>query len=544
VTPNRNRIPVKKLLTPVALCAGYVLAVGCADLTENPISGITSSYYATAAGFDAAVNASYTPLRDWYGQELGLTMTVMGTDEFTNGADGSFKYFNTYTTQLNGDDTDVRDFWRSTFRAINTTNTVIGRAATANVPDATKTVRVGEAKFLRALYFFNAVRTWGDIPMPLTETEGPQTEATRTPAAQVYDQIVKDLTDAIAALPASQAQYGRATKYAAQHLLAQVYLTRAASGDFQKAADLGKSVIASGAFQLLPKYSDLWTFGNENNKEIIWSVQFTPDLLTTGPGNSSHLYFIMAYDLLAGMQRDLANGRPFKRFRSTSWMLANFGDHSKDSRYDDSYTVAYISNNATSIPKDASGKPKWNVGDTAFYVAPTDPTPAERAAHPYVMYGPSEYTDALFPSFNKKFIDPNRLVINSVEGSRDWPAMRLAETYLLVAEAYIRGGDPASAVPFINAVRERAAKPGVNKADMDITASQATLDFLLDERSRELGGEQMRWFDLTRTGKLLERVQKYNPQAAAAIKATSVLRPIPNEQINLTSNKFAQNPGY
>ena len=99
-------------------------------------------------------------------------------------------------------------------------------------------------------------------------------------------------------------------------------------------------------------------------------------------------------------------------------------------------------------------------------------------------------------------------------------------------------------MPFINAVRERAAKPGVNKADMDITASQATLDFLLDERSRELGGEQMRWFDLTRTGKLLERVNKYNPQAAAAIKATSVLRPVPNEQINLTSNKFPQNPGY
>ena len=101
--------------------------------------------------------------------------------------------------------------------------------------------------------------------------------------------------------PRKRASIPRATKYAAQHLLMTTYLTRAASGDFQKAADLGKSIINSGAFSLLPAYKDLWTFGNEVNKEVIWSVQFTPDLLTTGPGNSSHLYHTMAYDLEAGM---------------------------------------------------------------------------------------------------------------------------------------------------------------------------------------------------------------------------------------------------
>jgi hypothetical protein len=543
MTTNRTHAAVKKYLAPLAVAAAALAAGACSDLTENPISGITASYYGTPAGFDAAVNASYTPLRDWYGQEMGMTMTTFGTDEFTNGADGSFKFFNTYDTQLNGDNTYSRDFWRSIYRAINTTNTVLAAAPTANVPDATKKVRVAEAKFLRALYLFNAVRTWGDIPMPLTPTEGPSTEATREPVTKVYDQIIKDLTEAIVDLPTSQPQYGRATKYAAQHLLMTVYLTRASSGDFQKAADLGKGIINSGAFSLLPRYGDLWTFGNERNAEIIWAVQFTPDLLTTGPGNKSHLYHTMAYDLLAGMQRDIANGRPFRRFRSTTWMLNNF-DRTKDVRFEESYNVAWISNNAASIPKDASGKPRWAVGDTAVLLVMNEISAAERASHPYNIYTPSQWTDALFPAFNKKFLDPNRITLNQEEGSRDWYVMRLAETYLIVAEALIRDGKAAEAVPFINAVRERAAKPGVAKASMDITAADATLDFLLDERARELGGEMMRWFDLVRTGKLLERVQKYNPVAAAALKAHHVLRPIPNEQITLTSNGFKQNPGY
>ncbi|AHG93134.1 RagB/SusD domain-containing protein (plasmid) [Gemmatirosa kalamazoonensis] len=530
-------------LAPLAIAAAGLLAVGCADLAENPISGITASYYATPPGFDAAVNASYTPLRDWYGQQMGMTFTTFGTDEFTNGSDGSYKHFNTYTTQLNGDDSYIRDFWRLTYRAVNTTNTVLDAAPTANVPDATKKVRVAEAKFLRALYFFNAVRTWGDIPMPLKATEGPQTEATREPVAKVYDQIVKDLTEAAADLPPSQPQYGRATKYAAQQLLMTVYLTRAASGDFQKAADLGKGIINSGAFSLLPKYSDLWVMSNERNSEIIWSVQFTPDLLTTGPGNSSHLYHTMAYDLEAGMVRDIANGRPFRRFRATTWMYGNF-DRSKDTRYEDSFTSAYISNNPNNIPKDASGKPRWSVGDTAFYLSPVEVDAAERAKHSYVIYAPSQYTEARFPSFNKKFIDPLRALVNDTTGSRDWFVMRLADTYLQTAEALIRDGKNAEAVPFINTVRERAAKPGVAKSSMDITAGEATLDFLLDERARELGAEMTRWFDLVRTGKLIERVQKYNPQAAPNIKPTHLLRPIPNEQITLTSNKFPQNPGY
>jgi starch-binding outer membrane protein, SusD/RagB family len=99
-------------------------------------------------------------------------------------------------------------------------------------------------------------------------------------------------------------------------------------------------------------------------------------------------------------------------------------------------------------------------------------------------------------------------------------------------------------VTYVNAVRERAAKPGVTKTDLYVSAADLSIDFILDERSRELAGEQMRWFDLVRTGKLLERVKKYNASAGAGIQPYHVLRPIPTEQITLTSIPFKQNPGY
>ena len=188
--------------------------------------------------------------------------------------------------------------------------------------------------------------------------------------------------------------------------------------------------------------------------------------------------------------------------------------------------------------------PKFKVGDTAVFMPGVEISAAERASHPYLIITPSQYTDAAFPSFNKKFIDPNRLTVNDVRGSRDWPAFRLAETYLIAAEALMRDGNLTEALTYVNAVRERAAKTGVPKAAMDVTTADLNMNFILDERARELAGEQMRWFDLVRTGTLYDRVRLYNTAAAVAIQQFHKLRPIPTEQITLTSNIFPQNPGY
>lgn len=516
-------------------------ATSCVDLTEVPVSGITSAYYTTAAGYDNLVNAAYSGLHRFYARQGGFAVTVFGTDEFTNGADGSYKYFNLYSAQLNGDAQYVRENWDFLYQSINSCNAVISRAPDAQITDVVRTQRVAEAKFLRALYFFNLVRQYGGVPLPLTETASASTVAVREPKAKVYDAIIADLTAAESVLPATQAQYGRATKAAAQHLLALVYLTRSQPGDMALAVTKAKAVIADPQYGLLPTWKDLWDIKNEKNKEVVFSVQYTTDPLLADGGNSGHLYFTMAYELFPGMVRDIPNGRAFKRFRPTTWLLGLW-DRTKDSRYEDGFQTVWIANKA-------STKPKLNVGDTAIYMPGVQVSSADSATHAYTTLSPKNYTDAAYPTLSK-FLDGTRLALNDTAGGKDFYVARLAETYLIAAEASYRDGNPAEALRLVNIVRERAAKKGVVPATLDATLADLSLDFFLDERSRELAGEQMRWFDLVRplpgypNGKLGERLAKYNPAAAAGFKDCFTVRPIPTTQIERTDPPIAQNACY
>jgi hypothetical protein len=149
----------------------------------------------------------------------------------------------------------------------------------------------------------------------------------------------------------------------------------------------------------------------------------------------------------------------------------------------------------------------------------------------------------IFPSPWK--IDDNlRPSLNEQEGLRDFIVFRLGETYLIAAEAMLgRDGNAANAVGYINTIRRRAAYDGMEAA-MEVTAAEVDLDFILDEWSRECFGEQSRWLDLKRTGKLLERVRLYNPDAAPNIDDHHLLRPITANQIIRCTNTYQQNPGY
>ncbi|MDP1814785.1 MAG: RagB/SusD family nutrient uptake outer membrane protein [Leadbetterella sp.] len=546
-----------------ALGGMLLMSTSCQDLLkEEVISNIGNDYINTAKGFEDATKAAYSSLRTFYGTQLGLTLTEYGTDIYATGADGGYKGFHFYDNQIQPTIDYLSILWDEMYRGINTCNAVIARAAAVTgVPDATKKLRIAEVKFLRAHYYYILLQQYGPLDLRLTETLAPTKESKRNSEAEVYAQIIKDCNEAIADLEnkAHSTDYGRATKASAEALLAKVYLAKAygpnkAADDFQKAADLCTNLITKYTFRLLDDFAAVHNEDNQQNAEVVFAVQYTTDQITNatnvggegGGGNNLHLFFGMQYDTQAGMVRDVFYGRPFKRLRPTNFLLNTvFAERVNDSRYKKSFRDTWKSNSPGSFNTafdNSKARVTFAAGDTTIFIPGYEMSLAERATKKYQVLVPSRYDEALFPTL-QKFFDTKRSDRTEPRGSRDHFVWRLADIHLMRAEALLQLGKKAEALADVNIVRERAAFPGKKDA-MKITADQLTFDFIVDERARELAGEQTRWLDLKRWGLLVDRVKKHNPQASA-VAEKHYLRPIPQTQIDRTAGgTFAQNPGY
>lgn len=544
----------------IILVLTLALSMGSCDkfLEEELVTDVSAaSYYTTESGFEDGVRATYSTFKPFYGQEIGAAMTTFGTDIWTNGADGGHKVFNFYDGGLNGSESYIRDSWDNWYKGINQANGVINRSANVEMDEAQKTVRIAEVRFLRAFFYFNIVTTFGDAHLSLEETEGIEVEANKTAQSEIYLQaIVPDLEFAIANLPDEQSDYGRATKPAAEFLLGKALLTRsytgfAESNDASRAESLFSNVINNYGFSLLPDYADLWDIDNQENSEMIFVVPNSKSQVDSGIdefGHRWHLYFLHEYDVRRGMTRDIANGRPWKRHRPTDFMLSLW-DRNIDTRYDDSFKHVWFANKdepATDAVGDEPARAALSIGDTAIYIPgpgkDIDWPQSRQDAVPYLVYTNDEYNERLFPSMNK-WIDPTRPDRQKTQGQRDFILMRLADAYLLRAEARLAQNNTTGAAEDINVVRVRAALPG-QEAAIQITPAEVNLDFLLDERARELVGEGHRWWDLARTGTLVERTRLHNPGAAPNIQDYHTVRPIPQNQIDRTLGGYPQNPGY
>ena len=533
----------------ILLCLMSLLSISCEDtfLDEENLSGATTSLYRTADGFEKGVNRAYAGARDLWGQESGAIMTDIGTDIWTNGRGGSAKYFSTYEPQLNSEADYVEDMWADLYGSINAINTVLAAAPEITGMDTSlKEARIGELKFLRAFYYFLLTRWHGPVPLHLEPVTGVDTEESRSPLPEIYTAIIKDLEDAVAVLPTEQPDWGRATKGAAQHLMALVYLTRGYemdnSSDFNKAADLAMTVINSGRYKLLDDFDDWFDINNQINEEVIWSVQYAEDVRINGAGNGAHLFYTSAYDELPGMLRDIENGRPWNRLKPTPF-LYDLYDISKDSRYDKSFKTVWYTNNPGTYEIN-SQEVTLAVGDTAVWMPHPAIDPQNYQDKPYTVIPPNEYyaSFSYFPTL-RKHLDPTRPSVQWAAGFRDFIVLRLGETYLIAAEALYQAGNLTEAALYLNALRERAAWPGF-EAQMQIKPTQVTLDFILDEWARETAGEYQRWFTLVRTARLVERVRAHNSWAAPNIEPYHALRPIPQAQIDAVTTEFEQNTGY
>ncbi|ADB40761.1 RagB/SusD family nutrient uptake outer membrane protein [Spirosoma linguale] len=546
-----NSFLMRTGLVLLSLCTLFA----CKDVLEeyNP-SGLTAeTVYTTPEGFETLVNAAYTYQRWWYGKEEGYNIAETGTDIWTSGSGEVYRDLTQYLN-LQGSNGALSSEWREFYAAVNLCNGGISRIGNAGLSATLRPIREGELRFLRAFYYWHIVETWGGVHFTTQETNGIISTANRTPVETFYNLIFEDLTFAAANLPVTQPQYGRVTKGAAQAFLARMYLTR---GMNKEALETAQAVLTGNyGYKLETNYADLWKMSNLKTKEAIYVVDYSTNLVlndlvnsTFNPyghsrgSNNAHLLFLMKYDDRPGMIRDIANGRPFNRYMPTRFLLDLYSEN--DARYEGSFTEVWKAN-ATSRPAG------MNLGDTAVYCTRLEIPDAFEATRKYQTYDRSKIYNAngtvkdnlRYPSLSK-FMDPTRASLNEAQSARDVFVIRLAEVYLIAAEAQMKLGNLQAAADYINVLRTRAAKPG-KAAAMQIAPAQVTLDFILDERARELAGEQIRWFDLKRTGKLLERIRAYAPDNAINLQDFQVLRPIPQTQLDAVTNKtdFTQNQGY
>lgn len=538
--------PIRKYIFRITIAIAVVLPSGCGDLLDEKLISdrTTDNYYVDEQGYNDLVTSCYAPLRDVHKQR---DLLLLGTDIFTQAGDptqGGFNTLNEYSSQsLNPQAGQVDAYWKILYSAIGRTNTATDRAAGVVMDEDVKAVRLAEAKFLRALYYFYLVQQFGDIPLVLNEITSVVTTATRAPESEVYGQIINDLEEAVPVLPLQQDDYGRATRGAAQHLLAKVYLTRGyrdfgSDADFTAAVTHASAVINSGEYALLDSFAEVFEQGNEVNDEIIFSVQYSDNQAVNGAGNDAHSQFGQGVDQLTGMDRSSTYNRQQPHYVPTRF-LSSLYDPDMDSRYDVTFLrIFYATVNQDNV----------SVGDTVLYFPRWDQPWSEDkiASKEFIVVNHDDYymrADKVFqfpPIW--KFFEAG-LPYGDDQGTRDLFVFRLAETYLIAAEAYLKAGNESEALNHINAVRRRAATSG-NEDAMEINS--VTIDDILDERARELCGEDARWTDLKRTGTLIERVKLYNERAAAAnfISENHLLRPIPLSQIERTTNELPQNPGY
>lgn len=561
------------ILPALVFCVTLPVYTGCSDfLEEKDLPRLTPEYYGTPAGVEAAATAAYSYMRWGSGNERYNALTEYGTDLFTQGEDpGPYAdAFNKYGSQLNPDAAVLYEFWENNYKAISTTNLVIQQVeASTSMTEIQKQNAIAEMSFLRAYFYFELVQHFGRIPLVLDVSFEVRTDFPRSSVADIYNQIIEDLEYAVQYLDEQPTAVGRAAKYAGAHLLAKVYLTRGSAvsdqrgqqpTDMTNALKYAEMVIESGRYSLLPNFSDLWDIDNQGNEEVIFSVQFSIDPVYNGEGNSFHLYWGSWYEDQPGMIRDVANGRPYRRHRQTGRTMTELFDRKNDSRFYKSFKWVFYAN----MPGAGIA-----VGDTAIYYS-INPT---TEVHPYTYFAwNSENLDAnnrYYPPLLKHF-DPSRLTTNEMEGRREWIRMRLGETYLIAAEAAGRSGDYAAAASYINELRQRAAwKDGETKMpqywreeggeygnmestypEIEVSGSDIQtnfINFILDERGRELLGETCRWEDLVRCEKLAEYAQ-HNPEAIATFKPHHKLRPIPQRHIDRLNPKGTveeeQNEGY
>ncbi len=480
---------------------------GCSKdyLDLKPTDTVTTeNFYQTQTDALQATTAAYSQLNQngMFNYSLWAIGDVMSDNSFLGGggaADGiEFQQLDNFSIPSTNPLTTSH--WQRAYLGIGAANQVLLHVPDITMDAALKNRCLGEAEFLRALYYFYLVRGFGDVPLVLTPatTAAEASSLTRTPATQVYAQIVKDLQDAITKLPAtytSPDDAGHATKWSATALLAKVYLTQ---GDLPNAATQARTVIASSGKAMWANFGDNFKLENENGQESLFEVQFKSGLTgysTDGPGSVVNEFW-------------------GARFFGSPYVVSSGG---------------YGFN----IPeKDLVTS--YAAGDTRRAVTlfvPGDKYPDGQVQPTTLVGDPNGY------NVRKFFV--GTVGVSNWDSPLNIPVLRLSEMYLILAEA---AGPTAEGVEAINKVRRRAYGLPINTPAPTVDYTTATPNFkaaVIQERRLEFAFEDDRWYDLKRTGTLVATMKAQGKNA----QDFNNLLPIPQAEINVNPN-LTQNPGY
>ncbi len=512
----------------ILLVSVFIFGTGCEEfLEEVPKSSISpANFYKTADDAKAAVNAAYAAIAtdNYYGRYQITASAHTGEAVFTRLTAPSSDRMDIamlYDARMITNSRYNRNLWNQTWKAVNDANAVIDNVPNIDMDATLQAQIIGEAKFLRALSYFNMVRRWGGVPIVLNETNTSilsELQLPKNSATEVYAQIEQDLTDAIAALPKkseySSSDIGRACEEAAQGLLAKVQLYQ------QKWSDAKTNAVAvvnnSSGIDLMQDPKDLWweSSDHDNNKESLFEVQYNG----VSPNNHSV------------SQNFEANGN--------GWGPGNWG-----SIHANMYFYGKFSD---------TDKRKA----TTFYIQHPNRTTGE-TVHWYQFTYPSPHV--------AKYREPEHFSGNE----NNIRVLRFADVLLVAAEATNESEGPANAVQYINRVRFRAGIP-----DLPTSISKDALrDSIYLEFRRELCYEGQDYEELVRTGRLLsekiasctytippmldddgnvltptqtqlDRIALYQPQLNLfELDAHNVLWPFPQDATDKNPN-LQQNPGY
>ena len=542
--------------------------VSCEDfLEETNKSGLTTDpFMKTKVGIESALNSCYSGARTFYGQEDGFGMTESGTDLFLRGGDNKANQLADYTIDLNGSQSTIGNVWKNLYLSLSACNQTISLLPSEVLTEAENKSFEGQAKFWRAFYLWLITETWGDVVLNTEPITGAVPEAHRSSVEDFYKVIFDDLDVAVNQLAPGKSTDGRITQDVAKAFKARACLTRAcATGEaslYAEAAMLAKDIINSQRYSFYTDYSDMWDIANcdgGTNKEAIFSINYTNselennafDATATNSGNKGIVDFVMKYDKESGMERDVLNARPFQRYMPSRYLLQLYNENI-DQRYKVTFKDAWYANKNPLSESDLKVYPLMATGDTAIYIMKTAATDSQKvwASKRYRLLDVNDvYTSEGKAILRSQFVEMHKFADPTAVYNQDWCqrdafVIRLPEMYFIAAEAMLQT-NKQEAVDLMNEFLMKRAIPS-KENDMRITESELTIDFILDERARELCGEQIRWFDLKRTKKLVEYVKLHNMDAKDNIQEYHMLRPIPQNQLDAVTNKdeFTQNPGY